>query len=146
MDETPVQVLKEDNKPNKSKSNVWLMKSDTPENPVITYHYAPTRVQTVSETLLGKAIGYTLNELARLVVYSQDDRLNIDNNLIENAIRPFAIGRKNWLFSQSTQGAETSANRYNVIETANGINEHAHLKLLFTEQPCAKTLEQFQIC
>jgi hypothetical protein len=204
MDETPVQVLKEDNKPAQSKSYMWVMKGGPPDQPVILYHYAPTRAQAVPETLLkdyggylqtdgyagynavlkkdtitglgcwaharrkfkdaekalpkgqrnkgnkvqvalafiaklyrleteiksltteaktsrrqevatpilkrfktwldkqsvppktllGTAIGYTLNEWARLVVYTQDGRLTIDNNLIKNAIRPFAIGRK----------------------------------------------------
>jgi transposase len=98
------------------------------------------------KTLLGKAIGYALNEWSRLIIYTQDGRLNIDNNLIENTIRPFAIGRKNWLFSQSTQGAAASANLYGLIETAkaNGINEYAYLKLLFTELPLANTQEQLQ--
>jgi hypothetical protein len=50
--------------------------------------------------------------------YLNDGNLDIDNNSIENAVRPFALGRKNWLFSASTRGAKTSANLYALIETA----------------------------
>jgi transposase len=91
------------------------------------------------QTLLGKAIAYTLGQWPRLIVYIEDGRLNIDNNLVENAIRPFAIGRKNWLFSDSQGGARASANLYSLIETAkaNGINDYAYLKYVFAELPAA---------
>ena len=58
---------------------------------------------------------------------------------MENAIRPFAIGRKNWLFSDSQGGAHASANLYSLIETAkaNGINDYAYLKYVFAELPNA---------
>jgi transposase len=87
--------------------------------------------------LLGKAVAYTQREWPRLVVYLEDGRLAIDNNVVENAIRPFAIGRKNWLFSDTVAGARASANLYSLIETAkaNGINEYAYLRYVFTELP-----------
>ena len=89
------------------------------------------------QSLLGKAIAYLQSEWPRLVVYLQDGRLNIDNNLVENAIRPFALGRKNWLFSQSVEGANASAAMYSLIETAraNGLNTYTYLKHVFTELP-----------
>ncbi len=95
------------------------------------------------KTLLGKAIVYARNEWPRLSVYTTDGRLNIDNNLVENAIRPFAIGRKNWLFSDSQAGARASANLYSLIETAkaNGINDYAYLKYVFAQLPTATTDE-----
>ena len=98
------------------------------------------------KTLLGKAIGYALREWPRLVVYTTDGRLNIDNNLVENAIRPFAIGRKAWLFSDSQAGARASANLYSLVETAkaNGINDYAYLKYVFTMLPTATTDESVQ--
>jgi transposase len=98
------------------------------------------------KTLLGKAIGYALREWPRLVVYTTDGRLNIDNNLVENAIRPFAIGRKAWLFSDSQAGARASANLYSLVETAkaNGINDYAYLKYVFTQLPTATTDETMQ--
>ncbi len=98
------------------------------------------------KTLLGKAINYTLAQWPRLVVYPQDGRLKIDNNLVENAIRPFAIGRKNWLFSDSQGGVRASANLYSLIETAkaNGLNDYAYLKYVLTELPRAETEQAVQ--
>jgi transposase len=67
----------------------------------------------------------------------------MDNNLVENAIRPFVIGRKNWLFSVSPEGAEASALFYSIIETAkaNGIEPSKYLQYLFEKFPYAKTSE-----
>lgn len=73
---------------------------------------------TVPKCKLGEAFGYLAKNWEKLVVYSTDGRLNIDNNPVENAIRPFAIGRKNWLFSKSVKGAKASAMLYSLIETA----------------------------
>jgi|TARA_Y100000310_G_scaffold338070_1_gene426760 transposase len=89
------------------------------------------------QSLLGRAIAYMQNEWPRLIVYLEDGRLNIDNNLVENAIRPFALGRKNWLFSQSVVGARSSAALYSLVETAhaNDINPYCYLKHVFTELP-----------
>ena len=66
-----------------------------------------------------------------------------DNNLTENAIRPFAVGRKNWLFSGSPRGAKSSAAIYSLIETAkvNGLEPYAYLRLLFERLPYAHTDE-----
>jgi transposase len=95
---------------------------------------------------LGEAITYTLNQWPRLLVYCEDGRLHIDNNGLENKIRPFAVGRKNWLFSASQGGANASANLYSLIETAkaNGLNEYAYLKHIFTELPKAQTVEDYE--
>ncbi len=92
------------------------------------------------KTLLGKAINYTLSQWPRLIVYTEDGRLNIDNNAVENAIRPFAIGRKNWLFSDTQGGANASANLYSLIESAkaNGLNDYGYLKYIFAELPTAQ--------
>ena len=92
------------------------------------------------KSLLGKAIHYAIAQWPRLTVYTEDGRLNIDNNGVENTIRPFAIGRKNWLFSDTQNGANASANLYSLIETAkaNGLNEYAYLKYVFTELPKAE--------
>lgn len=89
------------------------------------------------QSLLGKAISYLQSEWPRLIVYLEDGRLNLDNNPVENAIRPFALGRKNWLFSQSVAGAQASAALYSLIETAtaNGLNTYTYLKHVFTVLP-----------
>lgn len=95
---------------------------------------------------LGEAITYLRNQWERLLVYCEDGRLEIDNNWIENKIRPFAIGRKNWLFSASQKGATASASLYSLIETAkaNHLNEYAYLKYIFTELPKATCLEDYE--
>ena len=96
--------------------------------------------------LLGKAIGYTLNQWSRLIVYLQDGRLRPDNNLVENAIRPFVVGRKNWLFSGHPRGAEASAFLYSLIETAkaNGLKPYAYMRYLFDQLPLAKTEDDYR--
>jgi len=67
--------------------------------------------------------------------------LEIDNNRTENAIRPFVVGRKGWLFAGSPDGAETSALLYSLVETAkaNGLEPHAYLSYLFEHLPAANT-------
>ncbi|WP_232502935.1 IS66 family transposase [Solidesulfovibrio magneticus] len=96
---------------------------------------------TPPKSLLGKAIGYALKQWDRLVVYLEDGRLRPDNNLAENAIRPFAVGRKNWLFSGHPRGADASAIIYSLIETAkaNGLEPYRYLRHLFEHLPAATT-------
>lgn len=72
----------------------------------------------------GRALNYLHNEWDKLVRYLDDGRLAIDNNGAENAIRPFVLGRKNWLFSDSVRGVEASANLYSLIETATKSRRH----------------------
>jgi transposase len=94
----------------------------------------------------GKALYYLHNEWPKLVRYLDDGRLEIDNNLAENAIRPFVLGRKNWLFSNSVSGVQASANLYSLIETAkaNGLEPYAYLRYLFTELPQALTVNAIE--
>jgi transposase len=91
------------------------------------------------ETLLGKAVSYTRNQWEKLTAYLDCAELTPDNNLSENAIRPFVVGRKNWLFYKSPAGAETACILYSVIETAklNGLNPLEYLKTLFERIPYA---------
>jgi len=93
---------------------------------------------------VGKALHYLNNEWPKLIRYLEDGRYRMDNNLAENAIRPFVIGRKNWLFSQSVKGAKASANLYSLIETskANGLEPYAYLRYLFSELPKAKSIDE----
>ena len=67
----------------------------------------------------------------------------MDNNLHENAIRPFVVGRKNWLFSVTPEGAKASARFYSLIETAkvNGLEPSKYLRYLFEKFPYAETSE-----
>lgn len=98
------------------------------------------------KTLLGKALGYLDKQWPSLIAYVQDGRLNIDNNPAENAIRPFVVGRKNWLFSASVAGAKASANLYSLIETAkaNGLEPTIYLNTVFTGLPQADSLEAIE--
>jgi len=86
---------------------------------------------------ISKAFIYLNNQFAKLCVYLEDGRLNIDNNGAENHIRPMVLGRKNWLFATSTKGAEAIAIWYTIIETtkANGLEPYHYLKYLMTELP-----------
>ena len=94
----------------------------------------------------GKALHYLHNEWPKLIRYLDDGRLEIDNNAAENAIRPFVVGRKNWLFSDSVKGVNASANLYSLIETAkaNGLEPYAYLRYLFTELPKADTVHAIE--
>jgi len=95
---------------------------------------------------VGKAISYTLGQWERLTVYLRDGRLRPDNNLAENAIRPFVLGRKNWLFAATPDGAHASAAIYSIIETAkaNGLEPYWYLRYLFERLPKAKTTEEYK--
>ena len=90
---------------------------------------------------LGTAITYTLNLWPRLTTYLEDGHIEIDNNKVENAIRPFVIGRKGWLFSGSPRGAHASASLYTLVETAkaNKLEPWAYLNYLFEKLPLAKS-------
>jgi len=101
---------------------------------------------TPPRSLLGKAVGYALSQWPRLTVYLEKGFLRPDNNLAENAIRPFAVGRKGWLFSGSPRGAWASAFFFSIIETAkaNGIAPDSYLRFLFSEVLKATTDEEFR--
>jgi len=96
---------------------------------------------TPPQGLLGKAIAYTLGNWDKLIRYLQDGRLRPDNNLVENAIRPFVLGRKAWLFAGSPDGAKASAAFFTLIETAkaNGLEPYAYLRHVFTMLPLVQT-------
>jgi transposase len=103
-------------------------------------------LQVPPASTLGKAISYTLGQWERLVVYCKDGRLRPDNNLAENAIRPFVVGRKNWLFAATPDGAHASSALYSIIETAkaNGLEPYWYLRYLLEQLPSAKTKEQYK--
>ncbi len=86
---------------------------------------------------LAGAIGYTLNNWNSLTTYLEDGRLDIDNNAAERAIRPFAIGRKNWLFMGNPNGAKAASIIYSLIETAkaNGLEPYKYLRYLLETIP-----------
>ncbi len=93
---------------------------------------------TVTPTsAIGNALSYLKNQWPRLIGYLEDGQYPIDNNAAERAIRPFTIGRKNWMFAKSQAGAVASANLYTLIETAkaNGVSPYEYLRYVFAEMP-----------
>ncbi|MBI4844798.1 MAG: IS66 family transposase [Nitrospirae bacterium] len=101
---------------------------------------------TPPKGLLGMAMNYTLKQWPRLVVYVEDPYVGLDNNAAENAIRPFAVGRKNWLFAGSPAGARASANLYSLVETAkaNGLEPYRYLRYVFEKLPYATTSDDYR--
>jgi transposase len=91
----------------------------------------------VPGSLLGKAVGYALKQWDSLIHYLDHPALTPDNNAAENAIRPFVLGRKNWLFNGSPRGADSSCAIYSIIETAkqNGLNPYAYLHYILSQVP-----------
>lgn len=88
---------------------------------------------------LGKAVIYARNQKRYMENYLLDGRCSLSNNLAENSIRPFTVGRKNWLFSDTPKGASASATIYSIVETAkaNGLNVYAYLNHLLLYMPDA---------
>jgi len=105
-----------------------------------------TEPLTPPQGLLGKAIKYTLGIWSKLCVYIEDGRLKPDNNTAENAIRPFVLGRKNWLFAGHPKGAAACATFLSLIETAkaNDLEPFAYLRYLFEQLPLANTQEEYR--
>lgn len=97
------------------------------------------------KTLLGKALHYASGQWSKLTQYLNDGSHPIDNNACENSIRPFVIGRRNWLFADTVAGATASANLYSLLQTckANGIDGYQYLRRLLIELPKARTVDDY---
>lgn len=93
---------------------------------------------------LGKALKYMHKYWSMLTRYIERGDLPIDNNRVENAIRPFVVGRKGWLFSDTMAGAHSSAVIYSLVETAkaNGVDPYLWLLRVLTDLPAAKTVDE----
>lgn len=89
------------------------------------------------QSLLGQAIDYALGQWATLEHYLADGRIEVDNNLVENSIRPTAIGKKNWLFIGEAEAGERSAIIYTIIESCRrrGIDPYSYLRDVLTRLP-----------
>lgn len=125
-------IRQQDAKPIIDKMHQWLEKN--------LPHVLPS-------STLGKAMHYLHNQWDRLVRYLDDGHYPIDNNYAENKIRPYAVGRKNWLFANSMSGAKSSANLYSLIQTAkvNNVDLFAYLTHVFKELPQATSLEDIEL-
>jgi hypothetical protein len=96
-------------------------------------------------SLLGKALHYLASQWTKLKRFVKDGRYSLDNNAQENAIRPFCVGRRNWLFADTVDGAHASANLYSLLQTCqvNGIDSWRYLRALLVALPQARTVEDY---
>ncbi|MBS3998684.1 MAG: IS66 family transposase [Hydrogenophaga sp.] len=97
-------------------------------------------------SLLGKALHYLSSQWVKLERFVTSGLYPIDNNGCENSIRPFVIGRRNWLFSDTVAGANASANLYSLLETCkvNGVDGYQYLRSLLVALPRARTVEDYE--
>ena len=102
--------------------------------------------QHLRNNKLGKAIRYSLGQRVKLNEFLNNGEIPLDNNLAENAIRPYVVGRKAWLFCDSQSGAKASTNIYSLVESAkaNGKEPHAYLTHIYEKLPFATTLEDIE--
>ena len=100
----------------------------------------------VPKTLLGQALHYASAQWSKLDRYVKDGNYPIDNNPCENSIRPFVVGRRNWLFCDTVAGANASANLYSLLQTckANGIDGYRYLRNLLVALPKATTADDYE--
>jgi len=98
------------------------------------------------KSALGKALSYTVSQWPKLTLHLEHPALPCHNNYLENQIRPFAQGRRAWLFAHNPHGARASANLYSLVSTAsaNGLEPYAYLRRLFEELPAATTVEALE--
>jgi len=100
----------------------------------------------IAESLLGQALHYLDGQWPKLTRYVDDGSYPIDNNPCENSIRPFVVGRRNWLFSDTVGGVNASANLYSLLQTCkvNGVDPYRYRAVLFTALPTAKTADDYE--
>ncbi|MGO4893133.1 IS66 family transposase [Flavobacterium sp. W21_SRS_FM6] len=113
-------IMHEESLPLLAQFKTWLIKSEQ---------------QVITKNDLSDAIQYYLNQWEKLVRYTLDGRLSIDNNRAERAIKPFVMGRKAWMFSQTAKGAQSSAVLYSIVESAkaNGLTPYDYITHLLAQ-------------
>ncbi len=94
---------------------------------------------------MGRALLYMQGQWPKLIHFVENGHWPLSNNLCENAIRPWVVGRKGWLFADTVASAHASANLYSLIETAraNSIEPYRYLVWLFTRLPHAVTADDY---
>jgi len=99
------------------------------------------RREILPQSSLGKAARYALGQWERLDLWIDDGLIEIDNNLVENAIRPTAVGKKNWLFIGSEEAGPRAATVYTVLASCrrHGVDPFAYLRDVFTRLPAMTT-------
>ncbi|HRX16064.1 MAG TPA: IS66 family transposase, partial [Spirochaetota bacterium] len=145
--------------------NIYRIESTLRERNLASNEFVTTRKEQMKESLetfhnwlgeqkniilpaspSGKAISYILGEWKKIICFLDHHLLTPDNNKIENAIRPFVIGRKNWLFSNTPRGARSSACFYSLIESAkaNKLVPYYYLRYVFEKLPGCSTKEELR--
>lgn len=101
-------------------------------------------VDVTPKSIFGRAIGYALGQWDYMLHYVDDGRLAIDNNIAEREIKAFVIGRKNWLFADSVDGAYANAVMYSFVQTAkaNGLDPYEYLYHIFERMPYMRNSEE----
>ena len=120
---------------NSQKESTLTVKEFCRQNISVCWYYVRKCAKVaVDKTKLSEALKYSINQEEKLRVYLEDGRIEISNNRAENAIRPFCVGRRNWLFTNTVQGAQTSAALYSLIETAklNNLNPYEYFNYLLS--------------
>lgn len=115
------------------------------EEPVLKAFFAwAEKLHTIKGTRFEKAVTYLLNRKPTMMTYLEDGRCSISNNPTESMIRPFTLGRKNWMFSDTPQGANASATVYSIVEIAkaNGLNPYKYLTYLLEQRPNEKMTDE----
>jgi transposase len=127
-----------------------FVKKRKEELQIVLYEFK-TWLDETSKTILpssdpGKSVSYAINQWDKFINFLDHPDLTPDNNAVENAIRPFALGRKNWLFSNTPRGAMSSAVMYSLVESAknNNLMVYNYLRYLFTRLPGAKSHEELE--
>lgn len=97
-------------------------------------------------SLLGQALHYLHGQWHKLVRFAHNGAWPLDSNPVENAIRPFVVGRKGWLFADTVGGANASAYLYSLVETAkaNGVEPYRYLVALLKKLPLAETADDYE--
>jgi len=103
--------------------------------PIVLYDYQPNR--KAPKSTLGKAFHYLLEQWPYLIRYLKNGRLELSNNRTERSIKPFVMGKKNWLFTNTPAGAQSSAVIYSIIETAKetGLDPYRYLLWILHTAP-----------
>jgi transposase len=117
-----------------------------PQLAALHYWASALAQETLPSGKLGEALDYLLTQWPKLIRYVQHGQLAIDTNQAENAIRPFALGRRNWLFADTIKGAKASASLYSLVQTAraNELEPYAYLCRLFDQLPAATSVADFE--
>ena len=114
--------------------------------PIASSNFIKLTIGAVLEGKLDDQLHYLSAQWPKLSRYVQDGSYPIDNNACENSIRPFVVGRRNWLFSDTVAGANASANLYSLLQTCkvNGINSYRYLQALLVALPLAQTADDYE--